>query len=126
MKLTTRDESRQAQPADPSHFTGPASSRTLHRTEEPHPVNVNLVRFETGVRNHWHRHGGGQFLHVVEGEGWVQGRGEPARRLRAGDSVSTGPEEEHWHGAGAEGPMAHIAVSIGQITWLEPSEGAPD
>ena len=125
MKVTTRDESNQAQPADASHFTGPASSRPLHRTEEPHTLYVNLVRFEAGTRNHWHRHAGGQLLHVVEGEGWVQGRGEPPHRLRAGDSVSTEPEEEHWHGAGADGPMAHVAVSIGDITWLKPSEAPP-
>jgi len=125
MKVTTRDDSRQGQPADASHFTGPASSLPLHRTEQPNPVNVNLVRFEPGVRNHWHRHAGGQLLHVVEGEGWVQARNEPPRRLRTGDSVSTAPEEEHWHGAGADGPMAHIAVSLGDITWLEPAEGAP-
>jgi quercetin dioxygenase-like cupin family protein len=39
--------------------------------------------------------------------------------------VSTAPEEEHWHGAGPEGPMAHVAVSVGEITWLEPSEEEP-
>ena len=66
MKFTTRDDSRQGQPADASHFTGPASSLPLHRTEQPNPVNVNLVRFEPGVRNHWHRHAGGQLLHVVD------------------------------------------------------------
>jgi len=126
MNVTTRDESRQGQPADASHFTGPASTRPLHRTQEPNPVSVSLVRFETGVRNHWHRHAGGQLLHVVEGEGWVQGRSEPQRRVRAGDSISTAPGEEHWHGAGDEGPMAHIAVSIGEITWLEPSDGGTD
>jgi quercetin dioxygenase-like cupin family protein len=125
MNVTTRDESHQGQPTDASHFTGPATSRPLHRTEEPNPVSVSVVRFEAGARNHWHRHAGGQLLHVVEGEGWVQGRGERLHRLRLGDSVSTAPGEEHWHGAGAEGPMAHIAVSIGEITWLEPSEGAP-
>jgi len=124
MNVTTREESNQGQPADASHFTGPASARPLHRTAEPNPVSVSLVRFETGTRNHWHRHAGGQLLHVVEGEGWVQGRGEPQRRLRVGDSVSTAPGEEHWHGAGDEGPMAHIAVSIGEITWLEPPDSA--
>jgi quercetin dioxygenase-like cupin family protein len=125
MKFTTPDEARQGQPAEADHFTGPATLRALHRTEEPNPVSVSLVRFEPGTRNHWHRHRGGQLLHVVEGEGWVQGRGEPPHRIRAGDSVSTGPGEEHWHGAGAEAPMAHLAVSIGDITWLEPSEAAP-
>jgi len=83
-------------------------------------------RFEPGTRNHWHRHAGGQLLYVVEGEGWVQGRAEPPRRIRAGDGVSTGPGEEHWHGAGTGAPMAHLAVSIGDIAWLEPSEETPN
>lgn len=110
---------------DDAHFTGPASSHPLHATTDPNPVRVGVVRFEAGTRNHWHRHGGGQVLHVVEGAGYVQARGEPARRIETGDSVSTAPGEEHWHGAGPDGPMAHIAVSIGDITWLESSAGEP-
>lgn len=106
-----------------THFTGPAYSHPLHETLEPNPVRVSVVRFDTGSRNHWHRHSGGQFLHVVEGEGFVQSRGEPARRIGAGDSVSVAPGEEHWHGAGDGGPMAHLAVTIGEITWLEPPPG---
>jgi len=125
VKVTTPTEALNSQPMDPAHFTGPASSYPLHQTLEPNPVRVSIVRFEAGTRNHWHWHAGGQVLHVVEGEGYVQKRGEPPRLIHAGDTVSTAPAEEHWHGAGPEGPMAHVAVSIGDITWLEPSEGEP-
>lgn len=125
MKLITRAEAQVGSPTDREHFTGSASARALHRTEQPHPVSVSLVRFEAGTRNRWHRHGGGQLLHVVAGEGWAQSRGEPPLRLRGGDSLSTAPGEEHWHGAGPEGPMAHIAVSIGDMEWLEPSPEPP-
>ena len=122
MKVTTRTEALDGQPMDPSHLTGPASSHPLHQTLQPNPVRVSVVRFEAGTRNHWHRHGGGQVLHVVEGEGYVQKRGEPPRRIRSGDTVSTAPGEDHWHGAGPQSAMAHVAVSIGDITWLESSE----
>src|SRR2546429_4601112 len=122
MNITTRSEALAGEPMDPAHFTGPSHSRPVHTTVEPNPVRVSVVRFDAGVRNHWHRHGGGQVLHVVEGEGHVQSRGAPARRIRAGDTVSTAPGEEHWHGAAADGPMAHVAVTIGDITWLESSE----
>jgi quercetin dioxygenase-like cupin family protein len=122
VKVTTRTEALDGQPMDPSHFNGPASSHPLHQTLEPNPVRVSVVRFEAGTRNHWHRHGGGQVLHVVEGEGYVQQRGEPPQRIRPGDTVSTAPGEEHWHGAGPQSSMAHVAVSIGDITWLESSE----
>ncbi|HKF74640.1 MAG TPA: cupin domain-containing protein [Candidatus Dormibacteraeota bacterium] len=125
MKITTPGDAVQGGPMDPSHFTGPASALPVLETAEPSPVRVIVVRFEAGTRNHWHRHAGGQVLHVVEGEGYVQGRGEAARRIGVGDTVSTAPGEEHWHGAGPSGPMAHVAVSIGATTWLESSEHEP-
>jgi quercetin dioxygenase-like cupin family protein len=124
VKITSRSEALQGQPLDLSHFTGPASSHPLHEADG-HPVRVSVVRFERGVRNHWHRHTGGQVLHVVEGEGYVQRRGEAVRRIRDGDTVVAQPDEEHWHGATAEGPMAHIAVSIGETIWLEPATDEP-
>jgi quercetin dioxygenase-like cupin family protein len=119
MRVTPLDDALRGEPMDPEHFTGPASSRPLHATPEANPVRVSVVRFQAGTRNHWHAHSGGQLLHVVEGEGYVQARGGPLQRLRAGDSVSTAPGEEHWHGAGRGSPMAHIAVTIGDITWKE-------
>ena len=122
MKITTRTEALTGEPMDTAHFSGPASSHALHSTPEPSPVRVSVVHFEAGTRNHWHRHGGGQVLHVVDGEGYVQSRGEAARPIRSGDTVSAAPGEEHWHGAGPHSSMAHIAVSIGDITWLEPSD----
>ena len=122
MKITTRAEALTGEAMDATHFTGPVTSHPLYSEPDPHPVRVGVVHFRPGVRNHWHRHAGGQVLHVVEGEGYVQVRGEPARRIGAGDTVSAAPNEEHWHGAGPDAPMWHVAVSIGDITWLEPSE----
>lgn len=113
------DSSAQAMGAE--HFSGGATGSALHRTDAPHPVSVSLVRFERGVQNHWHRHEGGQLLYVVEGEGWVQARGEAPIRLLPGDSVSIAAGEEHWHGASADSWLAHMAVSLGDIEWLEPS-----
>jgi quercetin dioxygenase-like cupin family protein len=125
VKITTRTEALTGEPMDRAHFTGPVSSHPLHSTLQPNPVRVSVVHFHAGTRNHWHRHAGGQVLHVVDGEGYVQSRGEPPRRIRSGDIVSAAPEEEHWHGAGPDGPMAHVAVSIGDITWLGSSAGEP-
>ena len=125
VKITTRTEAESGDPMDPAHFTGPAHSHPLHATLEPHPVRVGVVHFEAGTRNHWHRHAGGQLLHVVDGEGYVQSRGEAARRIRAGDSVSAAPGEEHWHGAGHGASMSHVAVTIGETTWLDSSADEP-
>jgi quercetin dioxygenase-like cupin family protein len=125
VKITTHSEAMNGESMDPAHFTGPSSSHPLHTTPQPEPVRVSVVHFQPGTRNHWHRHGGGQVLHVVDGEGYVQARGEPARLIKVGDTVSTAAGEEHWHGAGPDGPMSHIAVSIGDITWLESSADEP-
>lgn len=39
------------------------------------------VTFETGCRNNWHKHAGGQVLLVTGGRGWHQEWGKPALEL---------------------------------------------
>jgi quercetin dioxygenase-like cupin family protein len=85
-----------------------------------------MVRYEPGARTHWHSHSGGQMLYVVEGEGWVQTRGEAPRRVGPGDAISFVPDEVHWHGATARGPMAHVTVTAGKPTWYEVSDAPLD
>lgn len=114
-------------PVDAAHFTGNAGLRTLLPASGPlPPTSAAVVRFEAGVRNHWHAHAGGQLLVVIEGEGWVQARRTDAQRIQVGDTVVTEPNEEHWHGAGRTGPFAHIVVNIGETHWLEESPPPPD
>lgn len=121
MKTYSKQESLGPAPRIlPSHFTGEATGLPVLKGGQG-TVNVTVVRFETGVRNHWHLHTGGQVLHVVDGVAHVQSRGDTVRRITAGDTVSVDAGEEHWHGATEEGPMAHIAVSIGETVWLEES-----
>lgn len=121
-KYTTEEATRPAAKIEPNHFTGRATGLPLFKGDVPQQLNVTMVRFEPGVRNHWHRHTGGQVLHVVEGEGYVQSRGDAAQRIRPGDTVSIEPDEVHWHGAAEDGPMAHLAVNGGETVWLEPTE----
>lgn len=82
-------------------------------------VVINTVYFAPAGRTHWHRHEGGQVIHVATGEGWVGQRGETAERVRAGDVVWTPPGEEHWHGASGEAFLVHVAVSLGETQWLD-------
>jgi quercetin dioxygenase-like cupin family protein len=107
------------------HFTGEAHARDLIAPTSAPAIFAAVVRFEAGARNHWHAHPGGQLLHVIEGEGWVQVRGQAPQRIRKGDTVTSDPGEEHWHGAGSDGPMTHIAVAIGETRWLEESPPPP-
>jgi quercetin dioxygenase-like cupin family protein len=121
MNITPRSQAlTNLKPMDPAHFTGQAGSRELIRaSRQTLSTFAAVVRFEAGARNHWHSHAGGQLLHVIEGEGWVQSRGQPPQRVRLEDTVTAEPGEEHWHGAGSSGPMAHLAVATGETRWLE-------
>jgi quercetin dioxygenase-like cupin family protein len=108
--------------ASPERFTGPVQQLAVHAQPEPQPIRTLVVTFSDGARSHWHAHGGGQVLHVIDGEGLVQSRrGDPVQ-LRPGDIVVAEPGEEHWHGAAPGASMRHLAVSLGETRWLE----APD
>ena len=86
------------------------------------------VTFEPGCRNNWHIHhasaGGGQVLVCVEGRGWYQEEGKPARALKPGDVVEVPANVKHWHGAAADSWLSHLAFECpGQDCsneWCEP------
>jgi quercetin dioxygenase-like cupin family protein len=144
MKVTARDESMDVRPStEPERFTGEAGYHLLHTTAalatsqdapgggtdgrgegtwNTYAGNVSMIRYAPGARTHWHSHSGGQLIYVVEGEGWVQARGEQPRSLGPGDSASIAPGEVHWHGAKAHTALAHLAVTTGKPTWFEESE----
>lgn len=82
-------------------------------------VALNTVYFSPGSRTYWHRHEGGQLLHVTSGAGWVALRSEAPEPLREGDTVWAPPGEEHWHGAQQDALLVHLAVSHGPTEWLE-------
>lgn len=91
-------------------------------------VFIANVTFEPGCRNNWHIHrarsGGGQILICVDGEGWYQEEGKPARSLKPGDVVTIPAGVKHWHGAKADCWFSHLAVECpGEDTsneWMEP------
>jgi quercetin dioxygenase-like cupin family protein len=124
MKRLTRDEAGTggSPPADSSIFTGPVRQNPIHSMTDPHPVRALVVTFEDGARTYWHRHSGGQVLHVIAGAGRTCSRGGEPVELGPGDTVVTEPGEEHWHGAADGATMTHLAISIGDSTWAE----APD
>ena len=86
------------------------------------------VTFEPRCRNNWHIHhadkGGGQVLICVEGRGWYQEEGKPARALAPGDVVEIPANVKHWHGAQADSWFSHLAFDCpGENTsneWCEP------
>jgi quercetin dioxygenase-like cupin family protein len=97
-------------------FTGRA---WLERVLTAEGVGVNSVFFEPGSRTYWHRHGGGQLLLVSSGQGLVATRAGDGRVVRPGDVVHAPSGEEHWHGASPGAYLAHTAISLGEVEWLE-------
>ena len=69
-----------------------------------------IVTFEPGARTAWHTHPLGQTLFVTAGCGWAQRWDGPVQEIRPGDVVWFEPNEKHWHGAGPEVAMTHIAI----------------
>ena len=80
-------------------------------------VNISAVHFTPCAHTAWHRHSVGQTLYVTEGEGRVQSRGGPVIVIRPGDVIRIAGGEEHWHGAGPDRFMTHIAVTEGDTEW---------
>lgn len=80
-------------------------------------VVVNDVFFAPCARTHWHRHERGQILIVTHGMGLVHVSGEAATWIGPSDVVYFFEGEEHWHGAGPETYLVHIAISLGETDW---------
>ena len=108
-------------PAELVHRHGVAGAHHRGAGAGAHPGRV--VRFEPQARTAWHTHPLGQTLHVVSGVGRVQLWGGPIREIRPGDTVWIAPGEKHWHGAGPDTDMVHIALQEHldgkHVTWLE-------
>jgi quercetin dioxygenase-like cupin family protein len=109
-------------------FTGTVWQNPIIEAPAPARIRGAWVRFEPRARTAWHTHPLGQTLHVVSGIGRVQLWGGPIREIRPGDTVWIAPEEKHWHGAGPETEMVHIALQEHldgkHVTWRHASISA--
>ena len=109
--------------ANSDYFTGTVWQDPIISAEAPARLHAVSVHFEPGARTAWHTHPLGQTLHVTQGAGLVCLRGEVPRPIRPGDTVWIPAGVEHWHGAGPDTSMTHIAMQEMQdglaATWLE-------
>lgn len=105
------------------YFTGNVWQDPLIEAPEPARLRAVVVRFDPGARTAWHTHPLGQTLYVVAGCGRVQSWGGELREIRAGDVVWIPPGEKHWHGAGPDTGMTHVAMQEaldGRVAdWME-------
>ena len=91
-------------------FTGAVRIDPLFPATDPARTAGNRVTFEPGARTAWHSHPLGQTLIVTFGCGRVQREGCPVEIIRPGDVVWIAPGEKHWHGAGPDTAMTHVAI----------------
>lgn len=123
MKIWTT-EMRDGRKGPEAWFTGAVWMDDVATAAEPSRFKAVRVSFAPGARTAWHTHPSGQALHVITGVGWVQLKGQPAQRIRPGDTVWIEAGEVHWHGADAAHTMAHLAIQQAdehgaEVVWME-------
>jgi quercetin dioxygenase-like cupin family protein/alkylhydroperoxidase/carboxymuconolactone decarboxylase family protein YurZ len=105
------------------NFTGIARISSPFQALSPARAGGATVTFEARARTAWHTHPLGQTLIVTAGIGLVQQQGQPAQAIRPGDVVTIPPNTRHWHGAGPDGPMTHVAIAEKEdgiaVTWQD-------
>jgi quercetin dioxygenase-like cupin family protein len=108
------------------HFKGRVRFDPVLSTRVPARAVSLIVTFEPGARTAWHTHPLGQTLFVLSGVGLVQSMGGEICEIRPGDTVWIAPGEKHWHGAGHNVAMSHLAIQEdlegSSINWLEKDE----
>ena len=118
-----RNGSRPSAEGPTEYFTGRVRIDPLFSAAAPARAAGARVTFEPGARTAWHTHPFGQTLIVTAGCGRVQRDGGPIETIHPGDVISFSPDEKHWHGAGPDNAMTHIAIQEKQgdspVDWLE-------
>jgi quercetin dioxygenase-like cupin family protein/alkylhydroperoxidase/carboxymuconolactone decarboxylase family protein YurZ len=110
-----------------ANFSGTAWVSRLLQMDATGTYSIGNVIFEPGARTNWHTHPAGQTLLVLEGTGWYQEKGKPARSITKGDVVVIPPDIEHWHGAAKDSSLTHLAITNrkdGGVKWLHPVSDA--
>ena len=122
MKVIKASERLRAETLPPTgRFHGQVMQRPLHASDAQ--TRASFVHFEPGSHTHWHTHSGGQVLYIVQGRARVQAwEDDTMHDLAAGDTAISPPGEKHRHGAAADVAMTHLAVTCGEVSWLEDAE----
>jgi quercetin dioxygenase-like cupin family protein len=105
-------------------FDGEVSGVHIAPEEDPQ-LHAYVVHFEPGSRTAWHSHERGQLLICTEGYGYVGFRDGRVVELRPGTASWTDAGEDHWHGAGPDSALTHVAVQTEtpgeeSVRWQEP------
>jgi quercetin dioxygenase-like cupin family protein len=123
--MEIRENGSQASSIGPAeNFSGHARRDPIYTASAPSRLAVGTVTFAPGARTVWHTHPVGQLLVITAGCGLVGTWNGEVRQVKAGDTVWFEPGEKHWHGAGPNTGMTHIAITEAEngsaVDWLEP------
>ena len=118
MQITRNSVETTPGPSD--WFTGAVFIDAVAAPSGPSRLAAASVHFTPGARTAWHVHPNGQTIFVTEGIGRCQREGGPVEEIRPGDRVFFEPDEDHWHGAGPDTVMSHLAISLGVTSWGDP------
>ena len=95
----------------PEHFAGDV---WVDPIAAPHDADqrmtVALVRFAPGARTAWHSHARGQYLRVTQGVARFGTRDGEVIEVHPGQTLYTPPGQDHWHAAGPDCFMEHLAM----------------
>jgi quercetin dioxygenase-like cupin family protein len=94
-------------------WAGGAVSRTFQTIVPPgmsKNFKCSVVNFSRGATTGFHSHSEDQILIIISGSGIVATEAEE-RVVTVGDIAYCPAGEEHWHGAGKESSMSHIALT---------------
>ena len=105
-----RAVSRPSQPGPAEWFTGSVFLDPIGAAPPDVSTRAARVTFAPGARTAWHTHPHGQALHVELGLCLVGRDDGTVERLHPGDGAWFVPGENHWHGAGPDTVMVHLAV----------------
>lgn len=104
-------------------FTGSVAVGPVFEAPGDARLSGALVTFEPGARTAWHSHPLGQTLYITQGCALVQSEGQDIQKAGPGDIVQIPPNVRHWHGAGPDQGMAHVAIleSLNGVgtTWMD-------
>ena len=105
-----------------NNHTGTIWLNELSMPDSTFNYSVAVATYGKAAKLDWHIHPAGQILLIMEGTGYYQEKGKPARIVHKGDVIKCMPGVPHWHGAAPQSTFAYIAVTPaqkGKTVWLE-------
>jgi 4-carboxymuconolactone decarboxylase len=107
--------------ANTDNYTGTIWLNELNHPDSNFTFSLAQAVYAPGAKLDWHIHPGGQYLLIIEGKGYYQEKGQPARIVQKGDIIKCLPGVEHWHGAAPNSSFSYVAVTPiqkGKTIWL--------